>query len=244
MAEFGLIGFPLGHSFSRRFFEEKFAREGLPEHSYSLFELPDIRDLPSLIGQKPGLRGLNVTIPHKQSIIPYLDKLDPVAEKIGAVNTVKIANALLTGYNTDWLGFRDSLMNFLPPGFSGNALILGNGGSAQAVKAALNNLGITWKVVSRDPKQGDFTYANCSEKVIFQHSLIVNTTPLGMYPNLSAFPPIPYHALTPAHYLFDLIYNPEKTVFLKKGEDQGARIKSGLEMLHLQAEAAWQIWQQ
>ena len=242
MALFGLVGFPLGHTFSSPYINQKFARENLP-HRYKLFELPNLAGLPALLKQHPALAGFNVTLPYKQQVLPYLHALDPVADKIGAVNTVKITHARLTGYNTDWLAFRESVKRFLPAGFAGEALILGTGGSAQAVKAALEHLQIPYASVSRQPGKANFTFANCTKKVVSRFQLIINTTPLGMYPTVADLPPLPYQALTPNHYLFDLVYNPAETEFLKKGTEQGCHTKGGLEMLHLQAEAAWQIWE-
>ena len=242
MRKFGLIGFPLTHSFSRKYFTQKFQEEHISDAVYELFELPELQKLPELILQNPELKGLSVTIPHKQNVIPLLDELDETAAKIGAVNTIKISGGKLKGYNTDVIGFRESLKNFLPQNFTSKALILGTGGAAQAVKAALNELQIPFQSVSRNADSGDLTYEELTAEIIEKHQLIINTTPLGTYPEIEICPPIPYGFLTPDHFLFDLVYNPEETLFMKNGRGKGAKTKNGYEMLVLQAEAAWQIW--
>ncbi len=244
MADYGLIGYPLGHSYSKKYFEEKFAREKIKDSAYRLLELPDIKQFPDLLKRLPNLRGLNVTIPHKQTIIPFLSELDPAAAKIGAVNTIKVnPDGKLTGYNTDWLGFRNSLLNFIPDFSSLTALILGTGGSSKAVAFTLDELKIPYRFVSREPKPGQLSYFDLSCPIIQASQLIINTTPAGMYPNIEKCPDLPYDALTPDHYLFDLVYNPEETLFLKKGKEAGGKTRNGLEMLELQAEEAWGIWQ-
>src|SRR5688572_7168685 len=242
MRKFGLIGFPLTHSFSRKYFTQKFQEEHIPDAVYELFELPELQKLPALISQNPELKGLSVTIPHKQNVIPFLDELDETAAKIGAVNTIKISGGKLKGYNTDVIGFRESLKNFLPQNFNSAALILGTGGAAQAVKAALDELQIPFKSVSRNPDSGNLTYEKLNPEIINNHLLIINTTPLGTYPDLENCPPILYEFLTSEHFLFDLVYNPEETLFMKNGRGKGAKTQNGYEMLVLQAEAAWKIW--
>lgn len=242
MRKFGLIGKTLGHSFSKRYFTQKFAREGIADAAYELYELPDISRLPALLAKEPDLVGLNVTVPYKEAVIPYLDGLDESAAKIGAVNTVKRINGKATGYNTDFVGFRDTLTSFLPaiPGHS--ALVLGTGGAAKAVWAALDALGIPYACVSRNPASDQLSYTSITPEVLRACTLLINTTPLGMAPDTGSAPAIPYEALTSSHFLYDLVYNPEETVFLRKGLAVGAHTLNGLPMLHKQAEAAWQIW--
>ncbi|MFC5269192.1 shikimate dehydrogenase family protein [Adhaeribacter terreus] len=242
MRRFGLIGYPLGHSFSRKYFTAKFQREGITDAVYELFELKNLEDFPALLAQYPDMVGLSVTIPHKQNIIQFLDEIDPVAARIGAVNTVKITNGKCTGFNTDYIGFRDSLKNFCPELTSVKALILGTGGASKAVQAALQELHIPFKLVSRNPKNEEVSYKDLTPEMIEAHKLIINTTPLGTFPNTETCPEIPYEYLTTTHYLHDLVYNPEETLFMKNGTEKGAKTKNGYEMLVLQAEAAWQIW--
>jgi shikimate dehydrogenase len=247
---FGLIGYPLSHSFSPRYFTEKFYREGISDCAYLLFELEKIEAFPGLMATQAELAGLNVTIPHKRSIMPYLDELDPAAAAIGAVNTIEFTDAGLRGHNTDWIGFRDALLHALN-GLDGvdqtgiEALILGTGGSSRAVRYALDQMGIVHRSVTRTltaESVADFCYADLTPEHIAAHRLIVNTTPLGMHPKVSAFPDIPYVGIAPGHLLFDLVYNPPKTIFMIKGEQQGARAINGARMLEGQAEAAWSIW--
>ena len=250
MKRFGLIGYPVSHSFSQKYFSEKFLREGIPNTSYELFPIKDIRDFPEFIQANPGIHGLNVTIPHKQAVIPYLDRLADSAKQVGAVNVIKISTSgELVGYNSDYYGFLQSLSRALNykknlrslEGYKG--LVLGTGGAAKAVEASLNSLKIPFMRVSRSKKNlNTLVYQEVSEQLIFSHQLIINTTPLGMHPKIETCPAIPYEYLTSNHLLYDLVYNPEETLFLKKGKKHGARVKSGLEMLHLQAEKAWEIW--
>ncbi len=242
--KFGLIGQTVGHSFSKNFFDEKFFREGLRDHRYDLYPLGSIDDLQQLLKDVPDLCGLNVTIPYKEQVMKYLNDIDDAAKSIGAVNVIKISGNKLIGFNTDYEAFLETLRRWLPANKKFQALILGSGGSSKAVKAALDNLGITHQTVSRSEKQGEFTYESLKkEKTIFKSaSLIVNTTPLGMSPNTESFPPIPYDCLTANHFVYDLIYNPARTMFLQKAEMKGAKIKNGLEMLHEQAEKSWVIW--
>lgn len=242
---YGLLGFPLGHSFSRNFFSEKFRSENICAE-YLNFEIPDIGDFVEILAEYPDLAGLNVTIPYKRQIIPYLDDLDPVAKKIGAVNVVKInyspdGEPLLKGYNSDVIGFHDSLVPLLGDE-RGKALILGTGGASRAVAEAFSQLGMEFTFVSRKAAEGVLTYEDLTPEILDSHHVIVNTTPLGMYPHVDSCPPIPYTLLSDAFLCYDLVYNPEVTLFMKKAAESGARVKNGREMLILQAEASWQIW--
>lgn len=239
MNQFGLIGKTLSHSFSRSYFQKKFEELKLKDYSYDLFELDRIQDIKSLLLNK-NLKGLNVTVPYKQEVIPYLDELDDSAKKVGAVNVIKIINDRCIGYNSDYFGFKISLVNWLPSHQRFEALVLGSGGASKAVTAALADLDIKYTVASRAPQNKEVTYNTISQE--FNANLIINTTPLGMTPNTSTFPPINYNLLTSSHFLYDLVYNPEETLFLSKGLAHGAHIKNGLEMLHLQAEESWKIW--
>jgi len=244
MRKFGLIGKKLGHSFSKKYFTEKFEREAIRDASYELYELPDARELTALLLQEPELVGLNVTVPYKQDVIPLLDDLDEVAAKIGAVNTIKISQGKTKGYNTDYIGFKTSLEEFYPQQEQeqGQALVLGTGGAAKAVWAALHALQIPYMAVSRAPGAGELSYGQLTPELLQVYNLIINTTPVGMHPHTEAAPPLPYEALTAAHYLYDLVYNPEETQFLKNGAAAGAKTCNGLGMLYRQADAAWDIW--
>lgn len=246
---FGLIGYPLTHSFSKKYFTKKFEKEGIKNCRYDLFEIKNIEELPSIIKNNPELKGLNVTIPHKESVINFLDELDEPARSIKAVNVIKIDSGKLKGYNSDFHGFRTSLKKFLnvetlevlKTSKVLKALVLGTGGSSKAIKAALEDLKIDYKTVSRNEGKADFTYEDLKSQ-IGNFQLIINTTPVGMYPLIEACPDLPYDLINKDHYLFDLVYNPEETLFMKKGKEKGARTKNGLEMLSLQAEKAWEIW--
>jgi shikimate dehydrogenase len=245
---FGLIGYPLSHSFSKKYFSQKFENEGVTDCRYDLFPLKKIEELPELVKVQPDLIGLNVTIPYKEAVFNYLDEIEEEAVEIGAVNTIKIENGILRGYNTDVFGFEQSLRNFLKlpttkvqkPSLK--ALLLGTGGASKAVAYVLRKLGIDFQVVSRQSGKADLTYKELDEHLLKDYLLIVNTTPLGMSPNVEKCPAIPYEFLTDLHFLYDLVYNPEKTLFLKKGAEKGSRTCNGLEMLYLQAEKAWEIW--
>jgi shikimate dehydrogenase len=243
MVIYGLIGYPLSHTGSGSWFAEKFRKEGRHSYRYLNFPLSSLDEFPPLFRKHPGLKGLNVTIPYKEQIIPWLEELDPVAGKIGAVNTILIyrerGNIHLKGFNTDADGFLQSA------DFSGHrrALILGTGGAAKAVAFALAEMGISFLFVSRTKKSANhISYAEISEEVISSHTLIVNATPLGMFPSEETFPKIPYHFLTENHFLYDLVYNPEMTLFLKKGSAVGARVQNGQKMLEIQAELSYRIW--
>lgn len=242
MNQYGLIGYPLSHSFSEKYFSDKFELEGIKNHSYNLFPIERIDDLPMLLGSITDLKGLNVTIPYKEQVLVFLDEIDSAAAKIGAVNTIKLVDGKLKGYNTDIYGFEISLLKLLNKNKVEKALILGTGGAAKACAYVLNKLGISFKYVSRTKKEKQLTYSDLTKEVIDNHHLIVNTTPLGMSPKVHSFPDIPYNNLSREHYLYDLVYNPKESEFLKRGKEQGAAIKNGLEMLHLQAEKAWEIW--
>lgn len=241
MIRYGLIGKPLSHSFSQRYFKEKFEREGLHDHRYDLFELNGADELRALVRDTPGLRGLNVTIPFKQAVMPLLDAIDPLAAAVGAVNTIRIDGEKLIGHNTDVEGFRQTLIPLLH-GKKPRALVLGTGGASRAVAFVLKERGIKFRVVSRSRERGDLTYDLVEPIVVDVCTLIINTTPLGMHPDVDALPPIPYDALGGKHVLIDLVYNPEMTAFLSEGKKHGAVIANGLQMLHAQAEASWGIW--
>ena len=243
--QLGLIGFPLSHSFSKKYFGQKFEKKNILTWQYDLFPLENIQELPALFESRNNLVGINVTIPYKEQIIPYLDELDTAASEIGAVNTVKIVDGKRIGYNTDVYGFEKSLCDFMKASANTavkNALVLGTGGAAKAVVYVLKKLGIKAQMVSRSKKNEVLSYSDLSTTTLNDFQLIINTTPLGMSPNIDAAPNIPYSQLTSAHLCYDLVYNPKKTVFLALGEKKGCPIKNGLEMLQLQAEKAWEIW--
>lgn len=247
---YGLIGYPLGHSFSRDYFNKKFETESI-DAEYVNFELPAIDDFQSVIARNPNIRGLNVTIPYKEKIIPLLDGLDQTAAAIGAVNVIKVIRnnkgeiTSLKGYNSDVIGFMDSIRGMLLPTHK-KALVLGTGGAAKAVVYGLKQLGVEPTLVSRTKKEGRLTYHGLSQhpEILTEHTVIVNTTPLGMYPNIDSCPDLPYDYITPEHLCYDVLYNPDVTLFMKKCAERGAIIKNGLEMLLMQAFAAWNIWRQ
>ncbi|MEK7718930.1 MAG: shikimate dehydrogenase [Bacteroidota bacterium] len=245
MKQYGLIGFPLSHSFSKRFFTQYFADNWI-DAEYLNFEISDISMLPAIIREHPNLVGFNVTIPYKEAVIPYLDSCDSKASAIQAVNTVKIDRngwkISLKGFNTDLIGFRNSILPLLKPHHK-KALVLGTGGASKAIVATLNDLSISTQLVSREAKAGvSISYSQLTEAIMQEYSVVVNTTPLGTYPKTENFPEIPYEYLTDKHLLFDLVYNPAVTQFLQKGADRGAATKNGSDMLELQALAAWGIW--
>lgn len=244
MRRFGLIGRTLGHSFSAKYFAEKFEREALvDECRYDLFELPEIADVEQLIKTTEGLVGFNVTIPYKQQIIPYLNSLSDEARNIGAVNCVKLLeDGSRVGYNTDVDGIRLSLDKLLGAEEVVSALVLGTGGASQAVQYVLAGRGISFALVSRDATKGNLTYDDLTPEVMAENRLIINTSPVGMYPHHDQAPNIPYGELTANHFLFDLVYNPERTQFVERGAERGAHTLSGLDMLYAQAESAWKIW--
>ncbi len=236
---FGLIGRNISYSFSKGYFTKKFLNLGLKSHSYENFELSNIQEFAQL--NTTDILGINVTIPYKEAIIPFLHQIDPQAQKIGAVNTIKFTVNGPVGFNTDAYGFQESLTPFLKQEHN-NALILGTGGASKAIAFVLEKLGISYQFVSRNPDNSQLAYTDLTETTISKHLIIINCTPLGTHPNISDKPEIPYLAITKQHLLYDLIYNPEKTAFLKEGEDKGAKICNGLSMLELQAERSWEIW--
>lgn len=250
MDQYGLIGFPLGHSFSRKFFTEKFATEGI-DAEYLNFEIPEAGMLLDVVQSHPQLRGLNCTIPHKQAIIPMLNEMSEEAREIGAVNVIKITRLAepdaqgrtfhLKGFNSDIIGFMESIRPLLKPGHR-KALILGTGGASKAIRVGLAKLGLEWKYVSRRPAEGQFTYEDITPDIIHEYPVIVNCSPVGMYPHVDECPALPYEAMTSDNLLYDLVYNPLETSFMKRGQEHGATVKNGLEMLHLQAIASWEFW--
>lgn len=245
MQRYGLIGHPLGHSFSEKYFSEKFRSENICDSSYHLFDLPDIHLIEDLFCQ-PDVHGLNVTLPYKVGILEFLDKLDPVAMATGAVNCIKISqkggSAYKKGYNTDAPAFEKSLLALLRP-FHKKALVLGTGGAAKAVVYVLEKLGIGFQLVSRKTDEGQYiSYPSLTVDIVQEYPLIINATPVGMYPHIEIAPAIPYEALSDNNFLFDLVYNPKETTFLRLGKERGALIKNGQEMLELQAEMSWAIW--
>lgn len=246
MNRYGLIGHPLTHSFSQRYFTEKFAREHIADCRYDLFDLPDISGLENLL-QTPNLRGLNVTIPHKQAVLPYLTHLHDSARRVGAVNVIRLeTNGSRTGYNSDYYGFKQSLTEWFSTigfSFSGmNALVLGTGGASKAVTVALEDLGISFRLVSRTKSDSTVGYNELPD-LVADYRLIINTSPVGTYPNVAESPALPYPLLTTRHALYDLVYNPAETEFMRLGQAYGAATQNGYQMLVLQAERAWDIWQ-
>lgn len=248
MNTYGLIGFPLKHSFSAKFFTEKFKRENI-DAKYLNFEIENIRQIKEVVSANPNLKGLNVTIPYKEQVIPFLDELLPEAEKIGAVNVIKIDRKPndrydyhLKGYNTDYPGFKKSIEPLIKPDIHKKALVLGTGGASKAVVQALDDLGIDWKYVSRTPGENKFIYEELTPEIINNYRIIINASPVGTFPNVNECPAIPYPYLTGNHLLYDLVYNPKETLFLKKGKAHGATVKNGEEMLLIQAQEAWRIW--
>jgi shikimate dehydrogenase len=243
--QFGLIGKNISHSFSKKYFEAKFKDLGIKKSSYELFPLTEIKEITSLLVNNPNLKGFNITIPYKESIIPFLDELSPEAKTIGAVNTVKVTfqneKPFLTGYNTDAFGFKQSVKPFIKAHHE-RVLILGTGGAAKAVSYVLQNMGINTLLVSRVPNEHQIGYDQINEYVIKHHYLIINCTPVGMFPHENSLPNLPYSLLTDKHTLIDLIYNPTETLFLKKGKEYGTNTLNGLSMLQQQAEKSWLIW--
>jgi len=248
MNTYGLIGYPLGHSFSRKFFTEKFATEGI-DAQYLNFEIPSIEEFPNIIKNNPTLRGLNVTIPYKQQVMQYLDDISEEAKAIGAVNVVKCQLSTvncqlhLTGYNSDVIGFVESIKPLLKPHHK-KALILGTGGASKAIRYGLEKkLGMKTLFVSRSAREGMITYEEVTAEVLREYEVIVNCSPVGMYPHVDECPALPYESMNENNLLYDLVYNPLETLFMKKGAAQGATVKNGLEMLHLQAIASWEFWE-
>jgi len=247
MEIYGIIGKKLDHSFSPEYFQEKFRKFNLVAE-YKKFELGNVEELHVLVQSQNDLIGLNVTIPFKERVLPQLDFLSPEAEVIGAVNTIKIirdaGKIKMHGFNTDVIGFNDSLKPLISGRQNLKALILGTGGSAKSVAFVLQNLGIHYQLVSREPKEKELSYAALDNNILADHLLIINTTPCGMFPDVDTVPDIPYHFLTEHHILFELIYNPSETLFMKAGKKKNAIVQNGLNMLHIQAEESWKIWQE
>ncbi|HEY6503141.1 MAG TPA: shikimate dehydrogenase [Chitinophagaceae bacterium] len=241
MRLFGLIGYPLSHSFSKKYFSEKFEKEGIKDCRYELFSIDSIDGLKKILDQHHDLSGLNITIPYKEQVLSFLNEADDIVKGIKACNCIRIKNGKLKGYNTDVTGFERSLKEKLKPHHT-KALVLGTGGAAKAVEFVMRKFGIDYKNVSRKPSVNNYSYEQLTPAVIASHPLIINTTPLGMHPAINEAPPIPFEALTTAHYLFDLVYNPERSLFLQKGEEKGAVIQNGYDMLVIQAEESWRIW--
>ena len=243
MKKYGLIGYPVEQSYSQSFFQKKFKKLGLKDHSYDLFEMEFLNEFPALWLRHANLEGLNVTVPYKEKVLKYLDQQDVSAIKVGAANVIHKKSGKLVGYNTDYMAFRESLKNWTG-NFKGEALILGSGGASKAVQAALSDLKIPYNQVSRSSKRGDYIYnqIKANPEIIARFKLIINTTPLGMHPNNESIPDLPYRQIQKGAYLYDLIYNPEETAFMKEGGKSGAKTKNGLEMLELQAERSWDIW--
>ncbi|HVT84523.1 MAG TPA: shikimate dehydrogenase [Chitinophagaceae bacterium] len=241
MRLYGLIGYPLAHSFSKKYFTEKFEKEGFYNCRYENFPIVSIDKVKAVLELNPELKGLNVTIPYKEQVIPYLSEANDIVQQIKACNCIRIVDEKLFGYNTDVIAFERSLKKELQP-YHNKALILGTGGAAKAVAFVLEKLDIEYRYVSRKSSSQNLTYDQVTRAIINDHLLIINTTPLGMLHHIVEIPLLPYDALSSKHFLFDLIYNPEKTLFLKKGEERGAVIKNGYEMLVIQAEESWRIW--
>ncbi len=241
MKRYGLIGYPLSHSFSQKYFTEKFLKESIEGTLYENYSIPDISELPGILKANTDLCGFNITIPYKKAILDYLSAWSPVVEAMGACNCVRIENGVLTGHNTDVVGFEKSLEPFLKDHHN-KALILGTGGAAAAVAYVFNQRGIQFKYVSRQSSDQAISYQELGEATMQEYKLIINTTPLGMSPNINECPPIPYAFIGAAHHCFDLIYNPSETLFLQKSKEAGATIQNGAEMLVIQAEESWRIW--
>ena len=245
MDKYGLIGYPLGHSFSISYFNQKFADEGI-NATYENFEIPSIDELPEIIDRNPNLRGLNVTIPYKEKVIPFLDSISPEARAIGAVNVIRVVHqknkTLLKGYNSDVIGFTQSIESMLDPQWPKKALILGTGGASKAINYGLKSLGIEPVFVSRYERPDTIQYKSITPDVVREYNVIVNCTPVGMYPHTDECPQLPYEAMDQHTILYDLIYNPDQTLFMRNGAKYGAEVKNGLEMLLLQAFASWEFW--
>lgn len=241
MRQFGLIGYPLSHSFSKGYFAEKFASQNITNAQYDNFPIATINDFLNVWETHPVLEGLNITIPYKKEVIPFLNIISPEVQAIQACNCIRKVGTSLIGYNTDVVGFEKSLMPYLKPHHTA-ALILGTGGAAAAVKWVFDKLNIAHKSVSRSGVDHTISYESLSAQIIQDHTLIINTSPIGMYPHVDEAPLLPYEFINETHHLFDLIYNPAETLFLKKGLHQGATVQNGLEMLHIQAEESWRIW--
>ena len=239
---FGLIGYPLKNTFSEQYFNGKFLSLGLTDYRYHNFPLQRIEEFQSLLADQPNLKGFNITIPHKEQIIPLLNRLDESAMLAGAVNCVKMVDGETIGYNTDVYGFEKSLLPWMNHHPITGALVLGNGGAAKAIQVVLQKFGIPFTVITRSKTTGTLSYDEITESLMASHNLLINCTPAGMFPDIEGFPNIPYQWVTKQHFAYDLIYLPIETAFLKRCKQQGAQTKNGLEMLHLQAEKSWDIW--
>ena len=239
--QFGLVGKNIDYSFSKKYFTEKFEKENLINHSYQNFDIQSVFEITQIV-KNPNLCGLNVTIPYKEEIIPFLDKISKKAKKIGAVNTIRTTKkGKLKGYNTDFFGFQRSLSSLLNEHHK-KALILGTGGASKAVAFALKKLGIQYSFVSQKLRRDYLSYEKLNEAIFQEYQIIINCTPLGTFPDINSCPNIPYDLLNSNHIVFDLVYNPEETIFLQKAKQNGATTKNGMEMLVFQAEKAWEIW--
>ncbi|MDO8966468.1 MAG: shikimate dehydrogenase [Algoriphagus sp.] len=243
MRKFGLIGYPLTHSFSKKYFSAKFEKERIWNCEFELYEIPQIADFEKVLSENPEMEGMSVTIPYKQEVIPFLNELDSACELIGAVNCIQIRNGYRKGFNTDYIGFKNSLKNWLGKEIP-RALVLGTGGASKAVKVALKDLGVSFLAVSRNPAENQITYADLKSNSDFMINfpLIINTTPLGTFPKTEEMPEIPVEMLTESHRVYDLVYNPAETTLMKACIERGGKAKNGMDMLVLQAEAAWTIW--
>ena len=243
MRKFGLIGYPLGHSFSKKYFTEKFVCEGIQGCQFELYPIESISEFPQLLDRESSLEGLSVTIPYKEQVIPFLDALDPACAQIGAVNCIRIRDGIKTGFNTDYLGFKQSLQSWLGTEIP-NALVLGTGGASKAVQQALQDLEVSYRIVSRTQREGQLTYSELKEQPewLASYPLIINTSPLGTYPQVEDMPNIPLEQLHAAHLVYDLVYNPPITRLMQECISRGGTAKNGQDMLELQAEAAWSIW--
>ena len=245
MDKYGLIGYPLGHSFSISYFNQRFADEGI-DAKYMNFEIPTIDELPEVIAKNPELRGLNVTIPYKEKVIPFLDSISPEARAIGAVNVIRVTHegkkTIMKGFNSDVIGFTQSIESMLDKKWHQKALILGTGGTSKAINFGLKSLGLETVFVSRYERPDTIQYKQITPEVVQEYNVIVNCTPLGMYPHSEECPELPYEAMNNHTILYDLIYNPDQTLFMRKGLEHGADVKNGLEMLLLQAFASWEFW--
>ena len=240
---YGLIGYPLGHSFSKQYFTEKFEREGIRDCLFEAFPIPSIAEFPALLKENPSLKGLSVTIPYKEQVLQYVDELSDEVRGIGATNSIKINNGKLTAFNTDIAGFEQSFIKLLQPHHQ-KALVLGTGGASKAVQYVLRKLSIGFLVVTRnnESRPGYINYNSINDTIMNLHTVIINCSPVGMYPHENAAPAVPYHLLSSRHYLYDLVYKPAETLFLKEGKKMGATVQNGYEMLLLQAEESWRIW--
>jgi shikimate dehydrogenase len=245
MDKYGLIGYPLGHSFSISYFNQKFQDENI-DAVYENYEIPSIDELPEVLSSNPELKGINVTIPYKEKVLPFLDSISPEARAIGAVNVIRVSHkgnkTLLKGYNSDVIGFTKSIEPMLDKKLHQKALILGTGGASKAIDYGLRNLGLETVFVSRYERPGTIQYKNVTPEVVKEYNVIINCTPLGMYPKTEVCPELPYEAMDSHTILYDLIYNPDETLFMKRGAEYGANVKNGLEMLLLQAFSSWEFW--